>query len=235
MRRTARSAAPAARARFAARLDLALAPALAFALLVAAPARADDGPPPIPAKGDATITLLGGWHLAPQHDFYSEQERDGLEPTHSALQPGGVLSLGYAADNEFHVTIDLGYAVDSWQLNTGAANASMVTILLGADTPIVSTSIATLYGGGGLGYSLNTFTYQSQSLESNSSAGFVKLGVRFRLSRRFALVIEDRYVVSGALWPQLNSSFTVGGNLLSVGLMLHFFSPEDSGHPASNF
>ncbi len=59
--------------------------------------------------------------------------------------------------------------------------------------------------------------------------------MRFRLSRRFALVIEDRYIVSAALWPQLNSSFTTGGNLLSVGLMLHFFSPEDSGHPTSSF
>jgi len=206
---------------------------LLLALACSLPAFADNDPPPvsIPAKGDATVELLGAWRLAPQHTFLSEQDRDGLDPQHNAFQPAGILSLGFAPDAEFHVTIDVGYATDSWKLTTGTAGASMVTLLLGADTPILVTKYFTLYGGGGLGYSLNTFSYQSGSTESNSSAGFLRVGARIRLTRRIALVVEDRYVVSNALWPALNSNVNVGGNLLSVGILVHFFSPDDAGHP----
>ena len=200
-------------------------------LACALPAFADDGDPsPIPTKGDATVTLLGGWRAIPQHDFTAENERDG-NYSHSLFQPGGVLSLGFAADDEFHVTIDVGYGIDSWQTSIGTAKASMVTLLLGADTPLFVTPVMTIYAGGGLGYSLNTFTAQGTDQESNSSAGFLRVGARFRLSRRLAFVIEDRYVVSSALWPTYNANMNVGGNLLTIGLMVHFFSPEDPGHP----
>ena len=211
-----------------------LAFAFALALCLAAPARADDDPgnaPVVPRKGDATITLLGGWRAAPQHDWVAEQQRDGFNPQHDLFQPGAVASLGFAADEELHVTIDIGYAYDHYALTTGTASAQIVTILLGADTPIWVTPYFTVYGGGGLGYSLNTFNSGGGDVESNSSAGFLKLGARIPLTHKIALVIEDRYVVSNAYWPAMNSSFTVGGNLLTVGFMFHFFSPDDPGHP----
>jgi opacity protein-like surface antigen len=209
--------------------------ALLAALCAAAalPARADDDPPPtIPSKGDATIAVLGAWHAAPQHDFVAEQQRDGFNPQHKLFQPTGLLSLGFAADEEFQVTIDLGYGIDSYQLTTGTANVSSVSLLLGADTPFYANRYLTLYGGGGLGYSLNNFTNAGTSVESNSSAGYLKVGMRLRLSSKIAFVVEDRYIVSSALWPALHSNFTVGGNLLSAGFMFHFFSPADAGHPA---
>jgi opacity protein-like surface antigen len=202
-----------------------------FVLGFALPALADYDSFAIPLKGDATVEILGGWRATPQHPFIADLERAGLNPQHSIFQPEGILSLGFAADTDFHVTIDVSYGLDSWQTSAGTAQVSMVGILLGADTPLYANQYFTIYAGGGLGYSLNTFTSAGQNTESNSSSGFLRAGVRVRLHNRVALVVEDRYVVSSALWPAFNSNVNVGGNLLSVGFLIHFFSPDDAGHP----
>jgi hypothetical protein len=204
--------------------------ALAACALAAAPSARADG---VPEKGEGTITLLGGFRLIPQHGFLSTVASDGQGHTISQqqLQPQGLAILGFMPDEDLHVTIGLGYGIDRYKISDGDLSVSSFTILLGADTPLVRGPSYTLYGGGGLGYSLNTITRLGVGTESNSTAGYVALGFRYRLAGRLALVVEDRYTVATAGYPPLNASINVGGNLLSVGLQFHFFSPEDKGHP----
>jgi hypothetical protein len=45
-------------------------------------------------------------------------------------------------------------------------------------------------------------------------------------------VIEDRYSISSAAAdPSAMNSVNMGGNLLTAGIIFHFFSPQDKGHP----
>jgi len=92
----------------------------------------------------------------------------------------------------------------------------------------------TLYGGGGLGYYLNTVTTPSGDVEANAAAGFVAIGFRYRITDFVGGVIEERYTIASAS-PDATStnSVNMGGNLLSAGLMFHFFSPGDKGHPTA--
>ncbi|GAC1341779.1 MAG: hypothetical protein NVSMB23_13790 [Myxococcales bacterium] len=202
---------------------------LAASLCCAFAARADG----IPAPGDGTIALLGGVRLIPQHGLLSSVSGSGKGQriSQKQLQPQGIAYLGFMPDEELHVTIGLGYGADRYSISDGDLTISSFTILLGADTPLVRGERFTLYGGGGLGYSLNTFTRNGVGTESNSTAGYLAVGLRYRLGAKIALVIEDRYTVASASYPDLNSSVNVGGNLLAAGLLFHFFSPDDRGHP----
>jgi hypothetical protein len=71
-------------------------------------------------------------------------------------------------------------------------------------------------------------------VEANSAAGFVSLGFRFRITEFLGGVVEERYTIASAS-PDSSSTNTVnmGGNLVSAGLMFHFFSPGDKGHPTA--
>lgn len=203
-------------------------PAALLLIAAAAPARADG----VPEKGEGTIALLGGVRLIPQHGFLSSVEQSGLSISQQQLQPQGSLFFGFMPDDELHATIGLGYGIDRYKVTGGDLSVSSVTLLLGADTPLFKGEHWEFYGGGGLGYSLNTFSRGGANTESNSTAGYLAVGFRRQLGGRFALMIEDRYTVASAAYPALSSnSVNVGGNLLSVGLLLHFFSPEDKGHP----
>lgn len=185
----------------------------------------------VPEAGEATVTILAGWRGVPQHALMAELARDGENPVHSAFQPGFLLQLGFQPDEDMHISVDLGYGLDSWKLNGGDASVSIVSILLAGDTALLKRKNWSWYLGGGLGYSLNTFSRNGRSTESNGSAGFLKTGLRWQLWGHAALVLEDRYTLAAADYPELKSMVNVGGNTLSIGLQFHFLSPDDKGHP----
>ena len=186
----------------------------------------------VPQSGEATVTLLAGWRGVPQHALMSQLTRDGENPVHPLFQPGFLLSLGFQPDDDMHISIDLGYGLDKWQLANGDASVSIVNVLLAGDTALLKGPRWSLYLGGGLGYSLNTFSRGGRSTESNGSAGFIKAGFRFQLTGPVALVLEDRYTLASADYPELKSIVNVGGNTLSIGLQFHFLSPDEKGHPS---
>jgi hypothetical protein len=208
--------------------NLPLAALACAALCVALPRAAAAA---VPEAGEATVTILAGWRGVPQHALMAQLARDGENPTHPAFQPGFLLSLGFQPDDDMHISVDLGYGLDSWKLNGGDASVSIVDILLSGDTALLKGKNWSWYLGGGLGYSLNTFSRNGRSTESNGSAGFLKTGLRVQLWGHAALVIEDRYTLAAADYPELKSMVNVGGNMISIGLQFHFLSPEDKGHP----
>jgi hypothetical protein len=194
------------------------------ALLIAAPSFA--GPP---EKGEGTITLLGGLRIVfPRNaDYLSDQPG----ATHQPVQGAGLASFGYQFDEELHFKIELGYLYDQYKNPKGDLNVRSVPILLGVDTVLLKTERLSFYGGGGIGYLLNTGTRGGVDNEANSTVFYAALGLRVQLGGIAALVLEDRYILaSAAVDPQdPNRSLTVGGNLLLAGIMFHFFEPDD--HP----
>lgn len=182
----------------------------------------------VPEKGDGTITVLGGLRAIPGGAYASE-----TGATHSLWHPGFLLALGFQPDDELHGGIQIGYGLDRYE-GTSDLKIRSIQILLALDTALVQRDWFTLYAGGGLGYSLNTISRPSGDLEANSGVGFVSLGFRFRLADHVAAVIEDRYSISSsAADPNASNTVNMGGNLLTAGIMFHFFSPEDKGHPTA--
>ncbi|HKC59644.1 MAG TPA: outer membrane beta-barrel protein [Myxococcales bacterium] len=191
-------------------------------LLAAAPALAG-----VPEKGDGTITVLGGIRAIPGGEYQSE-----TGAKHSLWHPGFLVGLGFQLDEELHGGIQLGYALDQYGDGANALKVRSFQILLAADTPLFQGTWYTVYGGGGIGYSLNTISRSAGDLEANSSLGFLALGFRFRISDHVGGVIEDRYSISSAAAdPSALNSVNMGGNLLTAGIIFHFFSPQDKGHP----
>ena len=195
--------------------------ALGLVVVAAFPALAG-----VPEKGDGTITLLGGARQIPTGDYGSGRE-------HSFFQPGLVLGFGYQADDELHGGVQIGYMLDKYGTPAGTLDIRSIQILLQLDTALVKESWYTLYAGGGLGYSLNTSTRGGANVEANSTAGFIALGGRFRLTDHLAFVVEDRYTVSSAALDATasNTTVNVGGNFFGIGLQLHYFSSDDRGRP----
>jgi len=194
--------------------------ALGLVVVAAFPALAG-----VPEKGDGTITLLGGARQIPTGDYGSGRQ-------HSFFQPGLVLGFGYQADDELHGGVQIGYMLDKYGTPAGTLDIRSIQILLQLDTALVKESWYTLYAGGGLGYSLNTSTRGGQTIEANSTAGFVGLGARFRLGDRFAFVVEDRYTLSSAaLDPNSRNTVNVGGNFFAIALQIHFFSSDEHHVP----
>jgi opacity protein-like surface antigen len=206
------------------------------ALALAAGARAAAPSYGIPGEGDASVTVLAGARLVPLGSFFDDQAAAGYRPWKTFTDPGFLLSLGYAPEGDFQIKLEIGYGVERLYMTPGTLDIRSVSILLAADTSLLRLPWMTLYGGGGIGYSLNTLSQNVASVESNSTAGYVCLGARFPLTRRLALVVEERYTLSfaglpgptGALvYGGSSSSINVGGNLLSVGLMFHYFQPDE--------
>ncbi|HWE24945.1 MAG TPA: outer membrane beta-barrel protein [Myxococcales bacterium] len=196
---------------------------VAVVFLAAAPVLAG-----VPAKGDGTITLLGGVRAIPGGDYASEPGRE-----HSLWHPGFLAEFGYQLDDELHGGIQIGYGLDKYT-GTAPIDIHSILILIALDTVLWQQDSFTLYAGGGIGYSLNTAKTGSGNVEANSAAGFIALGFRFRLVDHLAAVIEERYTISSASAdPTSTNSVNMGGNLLSAGLMFHFFSPGDKGHPTA--
>jgi hypothetical protein len=195
---------------------------LVAALAAAAPAFADG----IPAKGDGTITVLGGGRAVPGGDYTSATHQ-----SHALVHPGVLVGFGYQPDDELHAGIQLGYMPDQYGSGASAFTVKTFDILLELDTALVRGSWYTLYAGGGIGYSLNSSSHNGASVEANSTAGFVALGFRARLADHFAFVVEDRYTLSSARLDPNAPTVNVGGNFLGVGLQLHFFSSDDEGKP----
>jgi len=195
--------------------------ALGLVVVAAFPALAG-----VPEKGDGTITLLGGARQIPTGDYGSGRQ-------HSFFQPGLVLGFGYQADDELHGGVQIGYMLDKYGTPAGTLDIRSIQILLQLDTALVKESWYTLYAGGGLGYSLNTSTRGRANVEANSTAGFIALGGRFRLTDHLAFVVEDRYTVSSAALDATasNTTVNVGGNFFGIGLQLHYFSSDDRGRP----
>jgi len=199
---------------------------LALALLLAA----SSATAAVPEKGEGTITILGGARtlLPGNGDYLSEQGA-----THRVIQPGGLASFGYQYDDDLHFKIEVGYLYDRYRIAGGDLSVRSIPVLLALDTTLVRGSAFTFYGGGGIGYSLNTGSRSGVNNEANSTAGYVSLGVRFRLAGPMALVIEDRYTLASAqVDPQSTQRLNVGGNLISLGLMFHFLQPDDHGKPS---
>jgi hypothetical protein len=194
----------------------------ALALLAATPALAG-----VPDKGDGTITLLGGIRTIPGGAYQSE-----TGAKHSLWHPGFLLGFGYQVDDDVHAGIQFGYGLDQYGEGVNAKKIRSVQILLAADTVLYQQNWFTLYAGGGLGYSLNTISTAGGDIEANSAAGFIALGLRFRIADHVGAVIEDRYTISSAAAdPAATNTVNMGGNLLTAGIMVHFFSPQDKGHP----
>jgi opacity protein-like surface antigen len=194
--------------------------------LAAAPVRAEPPPPPSPLPPKhGTLTLTGGFRSLWQHTFLAQQKSDGLNPEHPLLHPHGWFSAGYRIDELLHVSLDFGYGIETTHLTGGDSQARTFNILIALDGAVFERSWISAYVGAGLGYSLNTFE-RGAPIESNSSAGMVKAGARFRLNDLFSLVVENRFVLSSAAWPQQNSNVNVGGYTLTAGVMVHWFTGE---------
>jgi hypothetical protein len=194
------------------------------ALLPAVPAFA--GPP---EKGEGDITILGGvrFVLPSNADYISDQPG----ASHQPLTPAGIASFGYQFDNELHFKIELGYFSDKYNNPAGDLSVRSIPILLALDTVLLKTERLTFYGGGGIGYLLNTGTRNGVNNEANSTAGYLALGLRVQLGGIAAFVVEDRYILASAAVDPSDQgrSLTVGGNLVLAGIMFHFFEPDD--HP----
>src|SRR5436305_5121005 len=182
--------------------------ALALVLVVAVPAAAA-----VPDKGEGTITLYGGLRQIPSGDYGGET----TSGSHSLLQPGFLAGFGYQLDDELHGGIQIGYMLDHYGGGASELKIFSVPILLEIDTALAKEAWYTVYASGGIGYSLNTSTRGGQTIEANSTAGFVGLGARFRLGDRFAFVVEDRYTLSSAaLDPNSRNTVNVGGNYFAI-------------------
>src|SRR5882762_4249348 len=145
---------------------------------------------------------------------------------------GGLASFGYQYDDDLHFKIEVGYMIDRYRIAGGDLQVKTVPIMLALDTVLVRGQSVTVYGGGGIGYSLNTGTRQGISNEANSTAAYLALGLRFHLAGPVAMVLEDRYTLSTAqVDAQSQRKLTVGGNLFSFGLMFHFLEPDEKGKP----
>ncbi|HEY6909978.1 MAG TPA: outer membrane beta-barrel protein [Myxococcales bacterium] len=194
-------------------------------LLAAAPALAA-----VPEKGEGTIAILGGVRsiLPGSQDYLDEQHA-----THRAPEPGGIASFGYQYDDELHFKIEVGYLIDRYRTGTGEdLRIKSIPILLALDTVLVRGQAFTFYGGGGIGYMLNTGSRGGVDNEANSTAGYVALGLRVQLGGPAALVVEDRYMLASAqVDPHSKQSINTGGNLFSLGLMFHFLEPDEKGKP----
>jgi opacity protein-like surface antigen len=198
---------------------------LALALLLAASASAAA----VPEKGEGTITLLGGTRtlLPGNGDYLNEQGA-----SHQMIQPGGLASFGYQYDEELHFKIEVGYMYDRYRIAGGDLVVKTIPILLALDTVLIKGRAFTFYGGGGIGYSLNTGSRAGVSNEANSTAASLSLGLRLQITGPLALVLEDRYTLASAqVDAQSTQKLNVGGNLLSLGLMFHFLEPEEKGKP----
>jgi opacity protein-like surface antigen len=184
----------------------------------------------VPEKGEGTITLLGGARYIPGNgDYVNEQFA-----SHKVFQPGFLASFGYQYDDELHFKIEIGYMLDHYRMPVGGdLTVKSIPILLALDTALWRGERFTLYGGGGIGYSLNTGTRNGTNNEANSTAGYLALGLRWQLGGPVAAVLEERYTIASAEVDAGNSQriLNVGGNLVSLGLMFHFFQPEEKGHP----
>ena len=183
----------------------------------------------VPEKGEGTIAILGGARtlLPGNGDYLSEQGA-----THRVIQPGGIASFGYQYDEELHFKIEVGYLYDRYRIAGGDLLVKSIPILLALDTTLIRGAGFTFYGGGGIGYSLNTGSRGGVDNEANSTAGYVALGLRFQVAGPMALVIEDRYTLASAqVDAQSSQRLNVGGNMLSLGLMFHFLQPDDHGKP----
>lgn len=205
-------------------------PTLVFALALLSAAPAIAAPPVsigVPEKGEGTVALFGGLRLIPGNGNYLNDQGG----KHQLLQPGALAAFGYQFDEELHFTIDLGYGIDSYQLNTGGdLLVRSFQVLLGLDTVLKRGPWYTIYGGGGIGYSLNTGSRNGINNEANSTAVYLALGWRMRLTEKVALVLEDRYTLANAaVDPTSTRTLNVGGNLLMVGFLFHFLEPDEKG------
>lgn len=197
---------------------------LAFvAFLAAAPALAG-----VPDKGEGTITVLGGIRaMVPGNQAYLSEQG----ASHQALQPGALSSFGYQFDEELHFKIEIGYMLDRYHMVGGDLAVKSIPILFALDTVLTRGASWSVYGGGGIGYSLNTGTRNGINNEANSTAGYLALGLRYQLTGPMALVVEDRFTLASAqLDPVSTQRLNVGGNFLALGLMFHFFEADDHEH-----
>jgi hypothetical protein len=200
---------------------------VAVLLAAALPAAAEEG---VPEKGEGTITLQGGARVfLPGNDAYISD----VGASHRAFQPQGIVGFGYQYDEELHFKIEIGYATDTYRMAGGEMTVKSIPILLGLDTALMRGSWYTVYGGGGIGYSLNNATRNGNYNEANSTAAYLALGMRMKLGGRFALVVEDRYTLARAAVDPLtpDQQLNVGGNLFSLGILFHFLEPDEKGHP----
>src|SRR5437899_9181397 len=196
---------------------------LALALLLAASSAAAA----VAEKGEGTITLLGGVRalLPGNGDYLTEQLA-----THRTLQPGGLASFGYQYDEELHFKIEVGYLWDRYRIAGGDLEVKSIPVFLALDTALVHGRSFTFYGGGGIGYSLNTGKRNGVSNEANSTAGYVALGLRYQLAGPISLGIQDRqHLDSAQVETPGTTRLNVGGNLFSLGCMFHFLEPDDAG------
>ena len=192
-------------------------------LLAASPAFAA-----VPEKGEGTIALLGGLRtIFPDNGAYLTEQG----ATHQPLQSGGIASFGYQYDEELHFKIEIGYLTDHYRIPGGDLRVKTIPILFALDTVLVRGLRYSLYGGGGVGYSLNTGSRGGSDNEANSTAGYVALGLRWQVAGPIALVLEDRWTLASAQVDAASSTqrLNVGGNLLSLGVMFHFLEPDE--HP----
>ena len=196
---------------------------LVLALLAALPVSAA-----VPEKGEGTITLLGGVR------FVTPRNADYISDTgasHQTIQGAGLASFGYQYDEELHFKIEGGYLPDHYGITSGDLTVRSIPILLGLDTAIIRRDRFTFYGGGGIGYLLNTGSRNGKNNEANSTAAYLALGIRWQLGGIVGLVVEDRYILANAAVDanDPNRNLNVGGNLVLAGLMFHFLEPDD--HP----
>src|SRR3954470_24999813 len=149
----------------------------------------------VPEKGEGDITVLGGLRtIFPANSGYMNEQG----ATHNPLQWGGIASFGYQYDEELHFKIEIGYMTDRYTIAGGNLLVTTVPIIFALDTVLWKRPSFTLYGGGGIGYSLNTGSRNGSNNEANTTAAYLGVGFRYRLTGGLALVVEDRWTLASA-------------------------------------
>lgn len=180
-------------------------------------------------EGQPRVTVMGGWHLTVNDTFAKGAELLGhpLERP-SPGGPQGVAIFGYGVTSYLEVAIDLFISYEQFKLldyepiNAVAYGALLgvrlhqIDLLFKGFDPSIGISI-----GPALGF-INSGSLETTETFSTAYAAHVGLG--YRLSPRWAIQFEYRFMIARAAVADL-PSLSVGGNAFSLGVS--FFFPQE--------
>ena len=182
------------------------------------------------ARGDEDSTTAGillGPRYVPHGHF--EQEAAGSHDPVLSDSPWsgvGMVTFGYKPEVYLHVALEVGYAFDSFKLQSGTLGITSV--------PVVATVRFTPfawqlypYAGAGGGYMLNFFSgVPSGERENHTYSGHALLGIAFDITRQWTVFAEDRYAIS---LPDIVpiGELQTGGNMILLGVNFVFAPVPD--------
>jgi len=190
-----------------------------------------------PPEGSGHLSLLAGWHLAPNDAFFAHAQSLGFaRGSPSWGGPVALASFGYEPGEPFEVSIDLFGAFERLTLQNvapidtvtyGALLVGRVHYRLGGFGPFASvTPSAGIAGGPTLAYVTGGPPGSASEALNQGWAASVALAVGLRDGG--ALVVDARYLIAWGKAGNLGF-FNAGGFWLSVGWSWSF--GEGGGEP----